>query len=247
MYGKSTIIATCKQSTSSSSRLVSLVIRPNKEALCMAEARLKLKFLNIRTGITASLSIVIDTNMDLSSTYLSSSMSSTSDSTTTGYEINVAYNKPSEEATYYLCRIAKRMNSVGYVGECFQVECTKGFPRDQFEAIRDQLIRATTVCYSIFFSREKKLFSQIFDGTEGDQYFSETIKDAEIQLMNFAEALITSRISPDKLFKFFDLSKVLLNSWVLLECTNFSRAKGPEGTLVMRSYDKIGERDFVRF
>ena len=60
--------------------------------------------------------------------------------------------------------------------------------------------------------------------------------------MNFAEALITSCISPDKLFKFFDLSKVLLNSWVLLECTNFSGAKGPEGTLVMHSYDKIGEK-----
>ena len=94
----------------------------------MAEARLKLKFLNIRTGVTASLSIVIDTNMGPSSTNLSSSMSSTSDGTTTGYEINVAYNKPSEEAIYYLCSIAKRMNSVGYVGECFQVECTKGFP-----------------------------------------------------------------------------------------------------------------------
>lgn len=53
--------------------------------------------------------------------------------------------------------------------------------------------------------------------------------------MNFAEALITSCRSPDKLFKFLDLSKGLLDIWFLLDSTKFS------GALILQSYDKIGE------
>ncbi|KAM7493336.1 hypothetical protein LguiB_027945 [Lonicera macranthoides] len=82
---------------------------------------------------------------------------------------------------------------------------------------------------------------KIFDGIEHDSCFSESIKDAEIQLMNFAEALINSFRSPEKLFKFLDLSKRLSNTWVLLDPTYFSLTKGPEGAPVLRSSDKIGE------
>ncbi|KAM7490453.1 hypothetical protein LguiA_033374 [Lonicera macranthoides] len=59
--------------------------------------------------------------------------------------------------------------------------------------------------------------------------------------MNFVEALINSFRSPEKLLKFLDLSKLLSNTWVLLDPTNFLWAKGPEGAPVLLSSDKIGE------
>ncbi|KAM7493339.1 hypothetical protein LguiB_027948 [Lonicera macranthoides] len=240
----------------------------SKDAIRMAVARLKLEFQNIIIGVT-------NATKGRSSTYLSSSAnqsscstnmsSSMSDGTTTSYEINiVSLNSPSTAgAISRLSCIAKRMNLVGYIGECFKVYKSVrmvylennlkqlgieklstrdlGLFLEEFKKKIDRLIRAAEVCYWILFSSEKKFCSQIFDGIEHDSCFSETIKDAEIQLMNFAEALINSFRSPEKLFKFLDLSKRLSNTWVLLDPTYFSWAKGPEGAPVLRSNDKIGE------
>lgn len=143
-----------------------------KTLICVAVARLKLEFHNIMTRVT-------DANKGPSSTNLSSS---TSDGTSTsGYEINVAHNSPSEGAIYDLWRIAKRMNLAGYVGECFEVyknvrkgfldtnlkqlgikkmsTCeTRGLLLEEFKKKIDQLIRAAKACYSILLLREKKLF-----------------------------------------------------------------------------------------
>ncbi|KAM7493337.1 hypothetical protein LguiB_027946 [Lonicera macranthoides] len=73
----------------------------------------KLEFQNIMIGATNA------TNGS-SSTNLSSSMSY---GTTTSYEINIeASNSPSTmKAISWLSCIAKWMNSVGYIGECFVV------------------------------------------------------------------------------------------------------------------------------
>ncbi|KAM7493335.1 hypothetical protein LguiB_027944 [Lonicera macranthoides] len=193
-------------------------------------------------------------------------MSSSASDTTTSYEINIVTpNSPSTAgAISRLSCIAKRMNLAGYVCECFEVyKCvrmgflenslkqlgieklstrdTLGLFLEEFKKKIDQLIHAAEVCYWILFSSEMKFCSQIFDGIEHDLCFHETIKDAEIQLMNFAEALITSRRSPDKLFKFLDLSKGLSNTWDMLDPANFWWAKRPEGAPVLRSNDKVSE------
>ncbi|KAM7490456.1 hypothetical protein LguiA_033377 [Lonicera macranthoides] len=234
----------------------------SKDAIRMAVARLKLEFQNILTGVTNATKGPSSTNPSLCSTNMSSSVSET----TTSYEINIVTpNSPSTAgAISRLSCIAKRMNLAGYVCECFEVyKCvrmgflenslkqlgieklstrdTLGLFLEEFKKKIDQLIHAAEVCYWILFSSEMKFCSQIFDGIEHDSCFHETIKDAEIQLMNFAEALITSRRSPDKLFKFLDLSKGLSNTWDMLDPANFWWAKRPEGAPVLRSNDKVSE------
>ncbi|KAM7493333.1 hypothetical protein LguiB_027942 [Lonicera macranthoides] len=200
----------------------------SKDAICMAVGRLKLEFLDIMTALT-------NATKGPSSTNMSSSMS---DGTSSSHEIvPFAYNSPTTVvAIYKLNHIAKTMNSAGYVGECFE-----GLFLDEFKKKIDQLIRAAQGCYWILFISEKKLLLQIFGGIEHDSCFSETIRDAEIQLMNFAEALIASRRSPDKLFKFLALSEGLSNTRVFACPRNYSWAKGPEGAPVLHMNDKIGE------
>ncbi|KAM7490451.1 hypothetical protein LguiA_033372 [Lonicera macranthoides] len=229
----------------------------SKDAIRMAVARLKLEFQNIIIGVTnatkgrsRSTYPSSSANQSLCSTNMSSSMS---DGTTTSYEINiVSLNSPNTAgAISRLSCIAKKMNLVGYVGECFEVyksvrmvylenelkqlgieklstSNTLGLFVEEFKKKIDRLIRAAEVCYWILFSSEKRFCSQVFDGIEHDSCFSETIKDAEIQLMTFAEALVNSLRSPEKLFKFLDLAERLSNTW-------------REGAPVLRSNDKIGE------
>ncbi|KAM7490449.1 hypothetical protein LguiA_033370 [Lonicera macranthoides] len=228
----------------------------SKDAICMAVGRLKLEFHDIMSALT-------NATKGPSSTNMSSSMS---DGTSSSHEIiPFAYNSPTTVvAIYKLNHIAKTMNSAGYVGECFEVykSVRKGFLKtklkqlgieklsardtqglflEEFKKKIDQLIRAAQGCYWILFISEKKLLLQIFGCIEHDSCFSETIRDAEIQLLNFAEALIASRRSPDKLFKFLDLSKGLSNTRVFPCPRNYLWAKGPEGAPVLHMNDKIGE------
>ncbi|CAK9150106.1 unnamed protein product [Ilex paraguariensis] len=139
------------------------------------------------------------------------------------------------EAIYDLRSIAERMISAGHLRECIQVYGSirksvvdasfrvlgienlsiGDVQKLEWEALETKIkrwIRAAKICVRILFPSEKKLCKQIFEGlgiSTEDACFMETVEGPSIQLLNFAEAISTSRRSPEKLFKILDVHDAL--------------------------------------
>ncbi|KAK2972237.1 hypothetical protein RJ640_014295 [Escallonia rubra] len=78
-------------------------------------------------------------------------------------------------------------------------------------------IRVANVCFKVLFVREKRVCVQIFDENVGNDVFVKTVKDPALELINFAEAISTSRRSQERLFLVLDLYKVLFDVLADLE------------------------------
>ncbi|KAK3031351.1 hypothetical protein RJ639_036059 [Escallonia herrerae] len=70
-------------------------------------------------------------------------------------------------------------------------------------------IRVANVCFKVLFVREKRVCEQIFDENVGNDVFVKIVKDPALHLINFAEAISTSRRSQERLFLVLDLYKTL--------------------------------------
>ncbi|KAK2972238.1 hypothetical protein RJ640_014296 [Escallonia rubra] len=70
-------------------------------------------------------------------------------------------------------------------------------------------IRVANVCFKVLFVSEKRVCEQIFAENVGNDVFVKTVKDPALQLINFAEAISTSRRSQERLFLVLDLYKAL--------------------------------------
>ncbi|KAA8531584.1 hypothetical protein F0562_006293 [Nyssa sinensis] len=132
-------------------------------------------------------------------------------------------------------RIVETMNSVGHLRLCVQeyrkvrkalmelhIRCldiedlrADNVWKLETEALVAKIkrwIRVAKVCARVIFPNEQQLYAQIFHGLGidiQDAYFMETIKDAAIQLLNFAEAMCTCRRSPERLFSILELHQTM--------------------------------------
>ncbi|KAM7479782.1 hypothetical protein LguiA_027995 [Lonicera macranthoides] len=196
----------------------------SKEAMDMAVSRLKHEFLHILERVTAAQDEDVNTR---ASSMVLSSVSSTSVSA------GVEFDHHETSATILdaiddLENIAQRMNSAGYLADFIDIYTgvrksflathlrrvgiqkwstsdTWGLVSDGYNMHIRAWTQASKVFYKIIFPKEYKLSTQIFDAPFGDISFSNTVKDAKVELMNFAEALVNTRRAPEKLFKLLDL------------------------------------------
>ncbi|KAM7483089.1 hypothetical protein LguiB_007672 [Lonicera macranthoides] len=199
----------------------------------MAVARLKNEFLHILNRVTAAQDEDLNVNTSGPS-YMSLSFSETLSSTSMSTGSGVEYDHHHEtsalilDAVGDLRSIAQRMISAGYLSEFIDIYTsirksflctrlrqsriqkwstsdTRGLVLDEFNMHMDRWIQASKVFFKILFPKEYKLSTQIFDASFGYVCFSYTVKDAKVELINFAEALIYTRRAPEKLFKLLDL------------------------------------------
>ncbi|XP_059627125.1 exocyst complex component EXO70B1-like [Cornus florida] len=155
---------------------------------------------------------------------------------------------PSEEKINDLQSVAERMHSVqclqvyrgvrkDIVDVCFQrlgieelsIEDLWRLEWQVLELKIKQWIRAAKFCVRIFFPKEKQLSEQIVAGLETvvvDFCFMEIVRDAAVQLFDFVDAISTSRLLPERLFKFMDLHEAL--SDLLLEVDVLFQSKSAE-------------------
>ncbi|XP_059627127.1 exocyst complex component EXO70H1-like [Cornus florida] len=204
-----------------------------------AMARLEEEFVNILTGTgnihpsysTSSSSVTDSINYELvEEDYLD-------------YDI-----VPSEEEINDLRSIAERMDSVqcvqvyrrvrkGIVDVCFQRLGIEKLSIQQIWRLEWQVlevkirqwIHAAKFCVQIFFPKEKQLCEQILASLETvaiDYCFTEIVRDATVQLFDFVDAISTSRLSPERLFKFIDLHEAL--SDLLPEVDTLFQSKSAE-------------------
>ncbi|KAF9603901.1 hypothetical protein IFM89_038620 [Coptis chinensis] len=140
------------------------------------------------------------------------------------------------DAVVDLKEIAERMIKAGYEKECCQVytsvrrdalyDCFSvlGFEKMSIEEVQrlewglldDKMkkwIHAVKVVVRFVFSAEKQLCEQVFGVCERirGECFTETAKACLMQLLNFGQAIVVVKCSPEKLFRILDMYDALAN------------------------------------
>lgn len=133
-----------------------------------------------------------------------------------------------------LNRIAKCMVGAGYMAECCHVYVTirrmfleesvfrLGFEKQGIEEVQNlewevlemeisKWMQVMKVTVHVFFTSERKLCERVFVDlpSVSETCFVELARGVMVQLLNFAEAVVISRRSPERLFKILDMYETL--------------------------------------
>lgn len=140
----------------------------------------------------------------------------------------------SQETIYHMKKIATAMVLAGYENECCMVynilrqTAFKGtlnklgyeyisiddIQRMQWESLEGEIalwINVVKQCYTKFFSKEKNLCDTIFSDYPliSQSLFTNLAHTVVLQLLNFAEAVVLTKRSAEKLFKILDMYETL--------------------------------------
>ncbi|KAF8390637.1 hypothetical protein HHK36_025164 [Tetracentron sinense] len=138
------------------------------------------------------------------------------------------------DAVSDLKEIADRMIRSGYANECCQVyrsvrrdvldECLsilgveklsiEEAQKIEWRSLDEKMkkwIQAVKIVIRVLLTGEKRLFDQVFGRSEliSEDCFTETAKGCVIQLLNFGDAVVIGRRSPEKLFRILDMYDAL--------------------------------------
>lgn len=149
-------------------------------------------------------------------------------------DLNFTIDMLPSEVVADLNRIVKCMVGAGYMAECCHVYVTirrmfleesvfrLGFEKQSIEEVQkmewevleveiSKWMQVIKVTVHVFFTSERKLCERVFldlpSATE--TCFVELARGVMVQLLNFAEAVVISRRSPEKLFKILDMYETL--------------------------------------
>lgn len=199
-----------------------------KDFIYMAITRLKHEFQTILTR---------QTEYAMGSTSITELSSFFSDTTSYQFRFEdfLLYDAPKRDVANYLRSIAERLGSCGEVKDLTEVYIRvrrsfvdsivknlkldalqagdiKKFLREELKMKTERWIQAAKVCLKLLFPREKQMAEQILGGlghSVAEESFMHIVKDSVVSLFSFAETVISSHQSQERLEIILILYKAL--------------------------------------